>query len=177
MEKMKKISILTACVFISMACLIMAFTAGCSAGGSASDGGAAEDEEAPDFTAELMGGGKFTLSEHNDDVLLINFWATWCGYCVEEMPELDKLNKDNIEGLEIILVDCGEPAKVVNDFIKDSGYTFSVAYDEDGSIESKYPSSGIPYTVIVKDGKIMKTFVGMPQDPYNTYKKAVEELL
>ena len=190
---MKKKTIMLACILMCMACLAMVFNTGCSTDNSAVDTGETESQEetegdsaggvlsegdsAPDFTAKLMGGGEFKLSDHKDKVVLINFWATWCGYCVDEMPELEKLDKENIDGLEIILVDCMETEQEVNDFIKDNGFTFTVAYDEDGKIEMKYPTAGIPYTVIVKDGIVQKTFVGMPNDPYNTYKNAVEELL
>lgn len=197
---MKNRLVIIACVLICMTCVISLFAAGCateedlgedvaeteeseenepedSSEGSGASVATSEGDKAPDFTAKLAGGGEFTLSDHKDDVVLINFWATWCGYCIDEMPDLEKLSKENINGLEIVMVDCMETKDEVDAFLKENGYTFTVAYDEDGSIESKYPTSGIPYTVIIKDGVVAKTVIGAPRDPYNHYKSIVEELL
>ena len=188
---MKKILIMVMTLLLITACLSMAVlmtscgtdgdtadVAGEEDGGAASEGSALkEGDDAPDFTAELAGGGTYKLSDHKDDVVLLNFWATWCGYCVEEMPEIQKINDENIDGVSIILVDCMETRQEVDDFLKENGFTFDAAYDEDGSIEKKYPTDGIPYTLIIKDGVIRKIYVGAPADPYNEYKSAIEECL
>lgn len=180
-ETMKKILILL------LAVMIMMVVGACSGGSDGSDvsdddvnsasGALKEGDEAPDFTAELAAGGTYTLSDHKDDVVLLNFWATWCGYCVDEMPEIQKIADENLDGVSIILVDCMETRQEVDDFLKENGFTFDAAYDEDGSIEEKYPTDGIPYTLIIKDGVIKKIYVGAPSDPYNEYKSAIEECL
>ena len=120
---MSKKLIITTCVLICAAVVIMIVAAGCSLTGDTMEedgeeaeifesntaaGALNEGDEAPDFTADLAGGGTFTLSDHKDEVVLVNFWATWCGYCIDEMPALEKLRKDNIEGLTILAVDCME---------------------------------------------------------------------
>ena len=56
---------------------------------------------APDFTATLADGSSFTLSEHRGSVILLNFWATWCGPCVGEMPAFEQLN--NEYGDEVVI--------------------------------------------------------------------------
>lgn len=133
--------------------------------------------DAPDFTVTMNNGGTFTLSEHKDKVVLLNFWATWCPPCVGELPAFEKLKNDNIDSLEIIAVNCSEQKSTVDAFIAENGYTFDFAYDENGAAQSLYPTDGIPYTIVIGNGKIVKTFLGAPRDPYNTYKNAVEECL
>lgn len=137
-------------------------------------------DTAPDFTAQLADGGSFTLSEQNDKVVLLNFWATWCGPCVGEMPAFEKLVGEYQEEAAILAVNCLEDEGTVNQFIKENGYTFPIAYDEKGTINAKYPTSGIPYTLVIgKDGVVKKIFVGA-QDAdaqYKEYKNAIEEVL
>ena len=147
---------------------------------SGSDGGVlSEGDMAPDFTAELVNGLTFTLSDHSDECVLINFWATWCGPCVGEMPAFEKLKEDDIDNLEIICINCREDRKTVDRFVKENGYTFNIAYDTNGAIGNSYPTNGIPYTVIVYKGKIEKIYVGAldAQTQYNEYLSAIKECL
>ena len=138
---------------------------------------APQEDAAPDFTATLTNGDTFTLSDHKDEVVMLNFWATWCSPCVGELPEIQRLVDENIEGFTFLAIDCAEAKSTVDKFLQENGYTFSVAYDEDMAIESLYPTDGIPYTVLIKNGVVEKTFLGRPEDPYTEYKTAVEELL
>ena len=137
----------------------------------------AQKDAAPDFTATLTDGSTFTLSDHKDEVVMLNFWATWCPPCVGELPEIQELVNENIEGFTFLAVDCAESKSTVDQFLQENGYTFNVAYDEDRAIEALYPTDGIPYTLLIKNGVIEKTFLGAPADAYATYKAAVEELL
>ena len=132
-------------------------------------------DEAPDFTATLRDGSTFTLSDHKEEVVLINFWATWCPPCVAELPDFEKLVGDNIDNFTLIAVNCMEDEKTVDDFIEKNGYTFNVAYDPEDMIGMKYPTDGIPYTVIVKNGIIKKIYLG--RNKYDTFKKVIEENL
>ena len=141
------------------------------------DGSYMEGTDATDFTAELAGGGTFRLSDHMDEVVLLNFWATWCPPCVGEMPELEKLAKDDIKNFTMLAVNCREYKDVVDDFVEENGYTMNSAYDEEGPIGARYPTECIPFTVIINKGVIEKTFLGAPKDAYETYRSAVEECL
>lgn len=138
-----------------------------------------ENSKAPDFTAELADGSSFTLSEQEGKVVLLNFWATWCSPCVEEMPALEKIHKDYAEQVKVVAVDCGEDKAVVDSFLKENEYTFSVGYDENNEISRKYPVTGIPYTLIIgSDGVVKKTFTGSlgAEKQYEVYKEALEEI-
>lgn len=131
---------------------------GCGSGKDTSD---VKGKEAPEFTAKLTNGEKFSLKENKDKIVLINFWATWCGPCVEELPAIEKLQKEYGDKIEIVAVNYGEDKEVVDEFLKDKNYTFKIAYDEDMKISEKYPSDGIPYTVVVdREGKIYEGLVG-----------------
>ncbi len=136
-----------------------------------------EGDIAPDFTAQLTGGGSFKLSDYDDKTVIINFWASWCGPCVGEMPAFEMLKNDNIEDLEIVCINCMEDQGTVDQFAAENGYTFNIGYDEDGRIESYYPTQGIPYTLVVKKGVISSIFVGaMDADyQYKEYKNAISE--
>lgn len=138
-----------------------------------------ENDVAPDFTADLMGGGTFKLSDYDDKMVLLNFWATWCPPCVGEMHAFEKLKKEGIQGLEIICVDCMEDKDTVKQFINEKGYTFNVGYDTDGRIGAYYPTEGIPYTLVINKGKIYKIYVGAygAEEQYKEYKKAIEECM
>lgn len=128
---------------------------------------------APDFTVALTNGEDFTLSDHDGGMVLINFWATWCGPCVGEMPELGQLAEDGIENFDIVCVNCGEDKSTVDGFVNDMGYTFNIAYDTDYTVSEYYPTDYIPYSIIVKNGVVCETYVGAPPDAYESYKNEV----
>ncbi|MEE1087124.1 MAG: TlpA disulfide reductase family protein [Schaedlerella sp.] len=137
-------------------------------------------DEAPDFTAELTDGSSFILSDYKGQVVLMNFWATWCSPCVGEMPAFEQLYKELGDQVEILAVNVGEESKTVNAFVEENGYNFPIAYDQMYEICLKYPSEGIPYTLVIgKDGKIADIYVGAAdaQTQYNIYKSALEEAM
>ena len=135
-----------------------------------------EGDVAPDFTVDLRGGGTFHLSDYDDRIVLINFWTTWCGPCVAELPAFDMLKADGYDNLEIICINRYEEREKVDIFMDELGYTFNVGYDMDGKISRYYPSSGIPYTVLVNKGVVSAVFLGYRGGDvqYNAYKSAIE---
>lgn len=139
-----------------------------------------EGDSAPDFTVETADGDTFVLSEQSGKVVLLNFWATWCGPCVREMPAFEKLHSDYGEDVAILAVNCMEDKDTVNQFISDNGYTFPIAYDLEGMTSMKYPSDGIPYTLVIdKDGIVRNIYLGAgdADEQYEEYKSAVEAAL
>lgn len=139
-----------------------------------------EGEMAPEFTASLADGSTFTLSEQEGKVILLNFWATWCGPCVGEMPAFEKLYAEYGDKISILAVDCMEDAQTVDRFISDNGYTFPIAYDEKGDILTKYPSDGIPYTLVIDgNGMIKNIYLGAAdaEQQYEEYKSAIDAVL
>ena len=120
------------------------------------------------------------MSENSGEVILLNFWATWCGPCRDEMPAFEKLHREYGDKVQILAVDCAESRDEVDQFISDTGYTFPIAYDEDGSISELYPTDGIPYTLVIgRDGNIKAYYLGSEgaDAQYEKYKSSIEEAL
>lgn len=133
-----------------------------------------------DFTAVLADGNTFTLSEHEGNVVLLNFWAAWCGPCVGEMPAFPMLLEKYGDDLTLVAVDLGEDAGTVESFLSRNGYEFPVVLDTDGSIGTLYPTDGIPYTVLIgRDGKIAFIHLGAAKADvmYESYCGEIDTLL
>lgn len=138
-----------------------------------------EGDSAPDFTAALADGSTFTLSEQKGKIVLLNFWATWCGPCVREMPAFEKLHAEYGEDAVILAVNCLEDTETVDAFIAENEYTFPIAYDTEGSVNILYPTQGIPYTLVIDgEGIIQNIYVGAAdaETQYLEYKGAIDEI-
>ncbi len=183
---MKKKLIVVAMFWVMLSMIVT----GCGVSDSGSSGDASQTElkenypalsegsDAPDFTADINDGNTFTLSEKQGKVVLLNFWATWCGPCVGEMPAFQKLYEEYGDKIEILAVNMAEDRETVDAFVEDCGYTFPIAYDEGGKISIKYPSEGIPYTLVIgKDGKVSAIFLGAAgaDEQYKLYRSALKK--
>ena len=132
-----------------------------SGGDAVPSGPVAQGDAYRDFTTTLVDGSDFTLSDYEGKVILLNFWATWCGPCVGEMPAFTQLVETYGEDLALLAVNCGEDEETVTAFLEKNGYTFPVALDPEYEISSLYPTDGIPYTVVIgPDGTVAVTQVG-----------------
>lgn len=125
-------------------------------------GAVSEGEEMRDFTGELVGGGELKLSDLKGKVILLNFWATWCGPCVGEMPAFPKLVEKYGDDLALVTVNVGENAETIQEFLDKNSYSdLTVFLDEDYAISDLYPSDGIPYTIIIdREGVISAIGLG-----------------
>lgn len=134
--------------------------------------------ETPDVTLNLTDGTQRQLSDSQGHVVILSFWATWCPYCIEEMPDIQQITKD-YEGVEAILVNCGEDAATVEDFMAENPYDFTWVLDEDYAVQSAYPTSGIPYTLVIDtEGNVVKAFSGSKASGmYDDFAAAVEEAM
>lgn len=117
---------------------------------------------APDFTLTALDGQAVTLSALKGQVVLINFWATWCSPCRYEMPAIQKrydAYKD--QGLVVLAVDFDEAEDVVADFVRDMGLTFTVLLDPGGQVNEQYRVRGYPTTYVVdRAGMITRLHIG-----------------
>lgn len=120
-----------------------------------------EGDKARAFSTELVDGGTFRLSDQKGKVVLLNFWATWCGPCVGEMPAFTRLVETYGDQLSLLAVNSGEDEATVRSFLEQNGYTFPVALDTNGQIGALYPTDGIPYTLIIDpDGTVSSIQLG-----------------
>jgi thiol-disulfide isomerase/thioredoxin len=118
---------------------------------------------APDFTLPMMDGSEFTLSKERGKIVMLDFWATWCGPCRIAMPVLSEVSKEFADkGVKLISIDLEETPDDVKAFLAQTGLDVTVAFDKDSSVAAKYQVSGIPQTVIVdRDGTIRVVHVGL----------------
>ncbi len=115
---------------------------------------------APDFTVESLDGQAVSLSDYMGKIVLLNFWATWCTFCDQEMPDLDKLDKE-FEDVEVLAVDVMEEKAIVEDYIEEGGYEFDVVLDIEGEIARTYLVSGYPTSYFIEeDGTLIGRVVG-----------------
>jgi peroxiredoxin len=119
--------------------------------------------EAPGFTLASLGGGDRSLEEFKGKVILLNFWATHCEPCREEMPAMERLWREmKKRGLVIIAVaaDRGSPKKV-EEFCKTTGVTFPVLLDPEGDVRRTYEVTVLPMSYIIgRDGKFIGKVIG-----------------
>ncbi|MEW5919662.1 MAG: TlpA disulfide reductase family protein [Bacillota bacterium] len=103
---------------------------------------------APAFSLPALSGGKQSLEDYAGSALIINFWTTWCRYCVDEMPLLQELH-DSAAGVVVLAVNVQEKQEVVESFINSAGYTFPVLLDEEARAAGAYLVRGLPTTFAV----------------------------
>jgi peroxiredoxin len=112
---------------------------------------------APDFTLRNLQGNLEGLVDHKDKVVILNFWATWCAPCLEEMPAFEKLyRRYRSQGATVLAVslDKGDISKVKG-FVDTNNLTFPILIDSDGTAEKLYPSFTIPFTYVIdKEGRV-----------------------
>ena len=137
--------------------------------------GAAEGQPAPDAVLELLDGSTKSIADYQGGVTVLSFWATWCPYCIKEMPDLQKV-KENYPETNVVLVNCGEEEGLVSDFVAQHDYGFDWALDLDFDAQRAYPTSGIPYTVVIDaEGVVTKIFAGSGPDMYSKFEQAVKK--
>lgn len=112
---------------------------------------------APDFTLPQPGGGELTLADLRGKAVVLNFWATWCGPCEAEMPELQQAaNEYGDEGLVVLGVNQGEPEDIVVDYLKRLGITFPVVLDEAAQVSQTYRANALPTTFFIDRNGILR---------------------
>ncbi|AMV17595.1 TlpA family protein disulfide reductase [Planctomyces sp. SH-PL14] len=117
---------------------------------------------APDFHLDLLAGGKFKLSESKGQIVVLDFWATWCGPCMQTMPLVEEaMAKFDPAQVRLVTVNLEEPAANVKAVLERHKMNVAVAMDQDGVTARKYEANAIPQTVIIdREGKIHRLFVG-----------------
>jgi thiol-disulfide isomerase/thioredoxin len=138
---------------------------------------------APDFTAQKWGGGELKLSDYKGKVVVLDFWATWCGPCQMTMPHVEKVHKQAKDKGVVTLGVCVWDKQ--EDYAKwvpanSEKYTFQFAFDPAGRnagniAQGLYKVSGIPTTYVIdRDGKVIDAIVGYRQDD-DRLEKALEK--
>ena len=118
---------------------------------------------APAFQLEDTNGNQVSLSDLRGKVVLVNFWATWCPPCIEEMPSMEMLNKA-MAGYDFVMlaINTEENGRsTVVDFLKKTPYNFPILYDDKGVVQKRYGVFKFPESFIVgKDGIVAEKIIG-----------------
>lgn len=124
--------------------------------------GSAPGMLAPDFTVPLYGGDSWTLSAHRGRVAVVNFWATWCGPCVKELPHFADLAREHADQVDVLAVHSDLVTEDVAAWIAASGYDLPFALDETGGVIASFGGSMmLPQTVVIgPDGVIVYNQTG-----------------
>jgi len=128
--------------------LLGAFLGVCALGSLASSG--LVGQPAPDFALKSATGENLRLSEYRGEVVMVNFWATWCGPCRQEMPLLDQLhNRYERVGFQLLGVNIDDDSRRAMQMVQELGVTFPVLFDDTKSVSKMYQVEAMPVTVLL----------------------------
>lgn len=135
--------------------------------------------EAPDFTLKSHSGQNIRLSEYRGEVVLINFWASWCGPCRQEMPLLDELhNQYNALGFTVLGVNVEQDPYQARKLLKDMPVSFPVLFDDRSVVSKQYDVIAMPSTVLVdRNGNMRYLHKGYKPGLEEVYLEQVRELI
>ena len=134
---------------------------------------------APDFSLHAMTGPSMRLKDQRGRVVMVNFWATWCAPCQQEMPHLNRLyQKYRSSGFVLLGVNVDDDSSKAADVAAKLGITFPVLLDADKSVSKLYDLSTMPSTVLIdRDGKVRYVHRGYLAGYEDAYEKQIRELL
>ena len=138
-----------------------------------------EGQPAPDFALQSSTGENLRLSEFRGDVVMINFWATWCGPCRQEMPLLDALySRYQRVGFSLLGVNIDDDSRRAMQMIEELGVSFPVLFDARKEVSKLYEVEAMPVTVIVdREGKVRYIHHGYKPGYEDKYLDQIRSLL
>jgi thiol-disulfide isomerase/thioredoxin len=134
---------------------------------------------APAFELPSMGGKPINLSQYKGQVVMINFWASWCGPCRTEMPVLEQLHKKyKPMGFAMIGVNVEPDSQLAVNWLKDTPVTFPILFDTKSQVSKLYGVPGMPTTVIVdRKGNLRWKHVSYKPGDENEYLNQIRALV
>ena len=136
-------------------------------------------QPAPDFVLKSASGDNLRLSEFRGDVVMINFWATWCGPCRQEMPILDELySRYQRVGFNLLGVNIDDDSGKAMNMIAELGVSFPVLFDTRKEVSKLYAVDAMPVTILVdRDGKVRHVHQGYKPGYEQDYLNEIRSLL
>jgi len=158
-------------VYVATMILLFSVSSGLHAGQA--------NQVAPSFRLNDLSGQPVSLENMRGKVVLLNFWATWCLSCREELPEFDRLyHKYRDSGFVMIGISVDASADRLAAFMKKRPVGFPVIIDAQGSVAEAYRFSGLPAGFLIgRDGVIVRTYRGSGKDLISMYETDIAELL
>ena len=157
-----------------------AFLPGAEGSGGSGTESALVGKPAPQFELELLSGEKFRLADSGGRVIVLDFWASWCGPCIQAMPQIEEVVRDfSPDQVQLIAVNLQEPAETIKAALERMGLEeVAVALDRSGSVAEQYGVTAIPQTVIVDpSGDVARLYVGINSSSASDMHAAISELL
>ena len=138
-----------------------------------------KQSSAPDFTLKSYEGENIRLSEYRGEVVLINFWASWCGPCRQEMPVLSELHdKYQALGFTVLGVNVEADTRKARKLLQDQPVSFPVVFDSDSVVSKQYDVVAMPSTVLIdRDGNMRYLHKGYKPGLEDVYQQQVRELV
>lgn len=135
--------------------------------------------KAPDFTLKNSAGSNLKLSEHRGEVVMINFWATWCAPCRQELPLLNRLHEQYRKaGFRLLGVNIDDRPDAARAMAKNLGISFPVLFDSEKRVSRLYDVNAMPSTVLIdRDGKVRYIHLGYRAGYETRYEAQIRELL
>ena len=135
--------------------------------------------EAPDFALRSLGGSNLRLSEYRGDVVMLSFWATWCGPCRQEMPELEDLyQRYRKVGFTLLGVNMDNDVRRAEDMARTLEITFPVLLDARRDVSRLYRVNDLPAAVLIdREGTVRFTHYGYRRGNRDLYLEEIRELL
>ena len=139
----------------------------------------AANSAAPDFSLPDESGAMVSLDDFDGQVVLINFWASWCGPCREEMPLLDELHQRYEPlGFTMLGVNVEEDSTAAQKFLQGTAVSFPILFDRENSVSKLYDVIAMPSTVIVgRDGTVRYIHHGYEPGNENDYQDQIRQLI
>ncbi|MEM7279644.1 MAG: TlpA disulfide reductase family protein [Pseudomonadota bacterium] len=135
--------------------------------------------KAPDFSLTTFTGNTMSLAEQKGDVVMINFWATWCGPCRQEMPILDELfTRYERAGFQLLGVNIDDEPARAKAMIAELGVSFPVLFDSDKKVSELYDVQAMPVSVMVdREGVVRYVHYGYKPGYEDKYLDQIRELI
>lgn len=141
--------------------------------------GVTQAAAAPDFTLKSLEGSNLRLAEQRGDIIVLNFWASWCGPCLQEMPALDALAAKYAPlGVQVWGVNVESDNRVAQAYLQRTKVDFPILFDDQNEVSKAYQVQAMPTTVIIdKDGQIRALHRGYKPGYEQKYEEDIKRLL
>lgn len=137
-------------------------------GGATFEVGTAIGQRAPDFVLPHVAGGEISLAASSGKPVWVNFMATWCPPCIDELPMMQRMRLDLGDSIDFIVVDVGEDQETVSDFLISLGVDLPVGLDQNSSVQRQWGAFALPVHFWLDGDGIVRQFVfgGAPRDVF-----------